>query len=95
MNPFAYGRVVSKNDFCPRPALEKELKSHISSNQNVVIEGERRTGKTSLICETIRKIKGARRLYVDLLEIKTVDDLCRRLVKAIVPMSNSGDFLAP
>jgi archaellum biogenesis ATPase FlaH len=93
MNPFVYGRVVSKNDFCPRPELEKELKSHISSNQNVLIEGERRTGKTSLICETIRKIKGTRVVYVDLLEIKTVDDLCRRMVKALLSLKNSAGFL--
>jgi AAA+ ATPase superfamily predicted ATPase len=93
MNPFVYGRVVSRNDFCPRPELEKQLKAHISANQNVLIEGERRTGKTSLICETIRKIKGSRVLYVDLLEIKTVDDLCRRMVKAIVSLGNSAGFL--
>ena len=93
MNPFVYGRIVSKTDFCPRPRLEKVLSAHIDSNQNVLIEGERRTGKTSLICETIRKIKGAKVLHVDLLEIKTVEDLCRRMVKAILSLGTSGGFL--
>jgi uncharacterized protein len=92
MNPFIYGRVVSKLDFCPRPALEKELKSHIASCQNVLVEGERRTGKTSLICETVRKTKENRLLYVDLLEIKTIDDLCRRIVKSLFSLSRSAGF---
>jgi uncharacterized protein len=92
MNPFVYGRVVSKKEFCPRPQLEARLKSHILSHQNVLVEGERRTGKTSLICETIRKIKNNSLLYVDLLEIKDVDELCRRMIKALVSMSQKENI---
>jgi hypothetical protein len=40
MNPFKYGQVVFDDDFCPRPKLEKALNSHISSAQNVLLEGE-------------------------------------------------------
>jgi hypothetical protein len=87
MNPFVYGRVVSKGEFCPRLLLESQLKSYILSNQNVLVEGERRVGKTSLICETIRKIKKCHLLYVDLLEIKDNDELCRRIIKSLLTMS--------
>lgn len=87
VNPFVYGRVVSKNEFCPRSQLESQLKSYMLSNQNVLVEGERRVGKTSLICETIRKFKKCHLLYVDLLEIKDIDELCRRIIKSLLTMS--------
>jgi predicted AAA+ superfamily ATPase len=54
----------------------------IKSGQNVVLQGERRMGKTSLLYETVRQLKRYRMLYVDLLEIKTADDLCKRMIKA-------------
>jgi hypothetical protein len=92
MNPFVYGRVVSKREFCPRPHLEAQLKSHILANQNVLIEGERRVGKTSLIFETIRKMDKCRLLYIDLLEIKDADELCRRMIKSFISMNQSENF---
>jgi AAA+ ATPase superfamily predicted ATPase len=86
MNPFKYGQVVFDKDFCSRPVLEKKLRNYISSAQNVLLEGERRIGKTSLIYEIMRQLKKPRLLYVDNMEIKTVDDFCRRMIKAIVSM---------
>ncbi|MBI5245513.1 MAG: ATP-binding protein [Elusimicrobia bacterium] len=93
MNPFKYGRVVSADDFCPRPALLKQLTGFIRSGQNVEIQGERRMGKTSLIYESVRQMKRLRMLYVDMLEIKTADDLCKRMVKALISMEQQAGFL--
>ncbi|MFA5812621.1 MAG: AAA family ATPase, partial [bacterium] len=93
MNPFKYGRVVSAGDFCPRPDLLRELKGFIRSGQNVVLQGERRMGKTSLIYEAIREMKRRRMLYVDMLEIKSSDDLCKRMVKALISMEQRAGFL--
>jgi AAA+ ATPase superfamily predicted ATPase len=90
MNPFRYGQVVLDKDFCPRPELEKILAEYIDSAQNVLIEGERRTGKTSLIYQVMRKLKKLRLLYIDIMEIKTVDDFCRRVIKAIVSMEQKS-----
>ncbi|MCP5052825.1 MAG: ATP-binding protein [bacterium] len=90
MNPFKYGSIVFDDDFCPRPELEKDLKSHITSAQNVLLEGERRTGKTSLIYQTTRTLGKFRLLYVDILEIKTVDDFCRRVINAIVSLERKS-----
>ena len=84
MNPFKYGQVVNAGDFCPRPELLKQLKSFVTSGQNVVLQGERRMGKTSLVCEALRQEKRHRMVYVDLLEIKTADDLGKRMIKAMV-----------
>lgn len=93
MNPFKYGRVVSAKDFCPRPKLLGQLTSFINAGQNVVLQGERRMGKTSLIYETIRRIKRRRILYIDLLEIKTVDYLCKRMVKAVIFLEQRSGLL--
>lgn len=93
MNPFKYGQLVSGGDFCPRPRLLKELKGFVTSGQNVVIHGERRIGKTSLICEAVRRLRANRMLYVDLLEIKTSDALCRRFAKAIISLEHQAGFL--
>jgi hypothetical protein len=93
MNPFQYGQVVSGEDFCPRPRLIEEMTGFIESGQNVAVQGERRTGKTSLICEAIRRLQKRRMLYVDLLEIKTSDDLCKRLLKALISLQRQSGFL--
>ena len=90
MNPFRYGQVVLDKDFCSRPQLEKILTDYISSAQNVLLEGERRTGKTSLIYQVVHKLKKLRLLYIDIMEIKTVDDFCRRVIKAIVSMEQKS-----
>ena len=52
MNPFKYGCVVDGEFFCPRPELERQLRAFAESGQNVVVQGERRMGKTSLIKHT-------------------------------------------
>ena len=62
------GQVVSADDFCPRPRLLKELVGFVRSGQNVVLQGERRMGKTSLIYEALRHVKRHRMVYVDLLD---------------------------
>lgn len=93
MNPFNYGKVVSHDDFCERPELMKQLISEIRRGQNVYVRGERRTGKTSLIIEAIRKNKKYRKVYIDLLEVKSLDDLIKRIVYAIVSARNETGFM--
>jgi hypothetical protein len=93
MNPFKYGQVVSAEDFCPRPKLLGQLMRFVRSGQNVVLQGERRMGKTSLICEALRRLKRYRMIYVDLLEIKTADDLGKRMIKSIVSAERQAGAL--
>lgn len=93
MNPFKYGQVVSAGDFCSRPKLVRELTGFIRSGQKTVLQGERRMGKTSLIYEAVRRVRSHRLLYVDLLEIKTNDDLCKRMVKALISVEKQAGFL--
>ena len=86
MNPFRYGRIVTGDDFCPRRALVEDLRGCLTARQNVVILGERRVGKTSLIFETTRRIRGLRLGYAQLWAVKTLEDLANRLLRAITTM---------
>ncbi len=93
MNPFKYGQVVTKDNYCPRPALEKTLRSRLLSGQNTYIEGERRTGKTSLIFETVAKTKSRWIVYIDLLEVKSVEDIHKRMLNGIAKARSSANVL--
>ena len=91
-NPFRYGCVVEDSFYCPRPSLEKQLAGFIRSGQNVVVHGERRMGKTSLINAVVRGMRGWRMLYVDLLHVQTVGDICRRIVSAVRNMERKASL---
>lgn len=84
MNPFKYGTIVSGQDFCGRETLIGQIIGYIKSSQNITIQGERRIGKSSTIHEAVRRCKGARPLYVDLLGIKSTDALCKRILREII-----------
>jgi hypothetical protein len=91
-NPFKYGCVVGGEDFCARPELAKSLAGFVRSGQNVVIQGERRMGKTSLVRETVGKMRGVRLVYVDLLGVCDVPDLCGRIAEALSETEQSLPF---
>ena len=84
MNPFKYGSIVLGKDFCGRKNLLKQITGYMEVSQNIVVFGERRIGKSSLVYEAIRKLKGTGILYMDLLGIKSVDAMCKRMLRAIV-----------
>lgn len=94
MDPFKYGQVVSGEYFCPRPDLAKTLKEHIEAGQNVYVQGERRIGKTSLITDVAKGLKSHQLLYVDLLGIKSVDLLVKKIALSLAGSSDKkGNFL--
>ncbi len=92
MNPFKYGSVVTGKDFCGRDRLIQDIQGHIESSQNIVIYGERRVGKTSLVYEAIRRQKSHRALQLDLMNVKSVDALCRKFLYAIGAMEQKAGF---
>jgi len=94
MNPFKYGCTVRDAYFCPRPALQHELTERIVSGQNVVIQGERRTGKTSLVLETARHIKGVSLFHADFLGVRDQAALCNRLVGAFARLETSDGWFS-
>lgn len=93
MNPFKYGSIVSGKNFCGRKDLLRQITGHIEASQNIVILGERRIGKSSLVYEAVRKIKRTDILYIDLLGIKSIDALCRRMLRAIVTLEKKASWI--
>lgn len=90
MNPFKYGTIVLGKDFCGRKAEIQQLVEHLEASQNVVIQGKRRIGKSSLIFESIRQYKKRRPLKLDCMEVKSVDMLCKRIIHAILALESRG-----
>ena len=91
--PFRYGCVVDGEYFCPRPELERQLRRYAESGQNLVIQGERRMGKTSLVKKAISGMKGERLLYIDLYGIRTLSDFCRRVMAGVGGVTEKMSFL--
>lgn len=93
MNPFRYGCIVAGENYCPRKELQRQLKELIKSGQNVVIQGPRRMGKTSMVGETVRSIRGMRLIYIDLFCVRTAAEFCRRVVDAALKCGKGRSFL--
>lgn len=93
MIPFKYGVVVSGKDFCGRTEYIEEIKTFVLSSQNIYIQGERRIGKTSLVFETVKRMKSHRLLIIDLLALRTPEELCSRIIKQLILLENKANFL--
>lgn len=89
INPFRFGGVVRGEQFCPRPDLTAALVRHIHNGQNVYVQGERRTGKTSLVHEAARQIRG-KMVYIDLMEVKSPEALAKRLLTGIFTLERAS-----
>ncbi len=57
-NPFAYSNYVTGESFCNRTKELSELLRYIKGSQNVLLYSHRRYGKSSLIRQVFREIKG-------------------------------------
>jgi hypothetical protein len=93
MNPFQFGKVVTGQEFCSRPELIQELRACLETGHNVAVLGERRTGKTSLIFETARRIQGLHLVYAQLWAINNVQDIATRLLRGIATMQSAVSWL--
>ncbi len=93
MLPFRSGMHVLGKNFCGRKRELRLLRDYTESSARVYLIGERRIGKSSLVLEAIRRRRGYRPLYVDFLAIKTVDDLCKRIVKAVITLERNKSNL--
>lgn len=84
MLPFRMGMRVSGDDFCGRRQELATLRDYVRGYGRVYVVGERRVGKSSLVFEALRTIRGTRIVDVDLMAIKTVADLTHRLAAAVI-----------
>ena len=83
MEAFKYGCIVDGENFCARPELSRQLANYISSGQNVVIQGERRIGKSSLVRAAISGMRGQRAVFADFMGVRSVTDVCNRIADAL------------
>lgn len=84
MNPFRFGTAVEEKFFIGRRQELKQLISHVTSGQNILVYGDRKIGKTSLLQRLINKLKPQTVcVYVDLWGIKTTEDFCLRFLKSL------------
>ena len=93
MNAFKYGCSVEGENFCARPELSRSLSNYVESGQNLVIQGERRIGKTSLVKETVSSMRGWSILYADFMGVRSVPDVCNRIADALARFDSSDSFM--
>lgn len=93
MNPFKYGCVVDGDNFCARIEAERQLRRFVESGQNVVVQGARRMGKSSLVRKVVSGMRGERLIYIDLYYIGTMSDLCSRVMAGIARMNDKMSFV--
>jgi len=89
-NPFHFGKAVSGDDFCPRPGLESALRAKLLAGQNLLAQGPRRTGKTSLLRRVAGSLPGYTEIYIDLFGVRTLEELVRRFAQSVVAVENSN-----
>jgi len=82
-NPFQYGVVVDDKAFCNRTEEIAYLKSQIKNGYSTWLYSPRRFGKTSLVDKVFREIKHTKCIYVDLYNIRSKDDFCRKYSRII------------
>jgi hypothetical protein len=90
-NPFVYGRVVTGKEFFGRTKLIERIQNHINAGQNIVVFGERRVGKTSLISEAIQQIK-LPCLKVDFYEVRSEREMIVRAIRGIERLEKQVPF---
>ena len=93
MNPFKYGCVVEGENFCARTDAERQLRRFAESGQNVVVQGARRMGKSSLVRKALSAMRGENLIYIDLYYIGTMADLCSRVMAGIARMNDKMPFI--
>lgn len=94
MLPFRLGMRVTGEEFCGRRRELAELREYMRSSGRVYVVGERRIGKTSLVFEAVRTLRGTRVVDVDLLAARSVADLTHRLAAAVIRAEhNQGRML--
>jgi len=89
VNPFKHGQIVTGKDFCGRKEEVRVLRERIAAGQNVVLYGERRCGKSSLVAEAVRTSRNRKAVFVDFLNVRSADDVCKRIAAGILKLEKA------
>jgi len=83
VNPFQFGVVIDDSAFCNRKEEISYLKTQIHNGYSTWLFSPRRFGKTSLVEKVFREVENTKCIYVDLYNIRSKDDFCRKYSKII------------
>lgn len=85
-NPFVFGKAITGKHFIDREEELREIVSHLSRGQNVILYSPRRYGKTSLIKQALEKLKGSKFVvfYIDLYRISSLNEFYQEYAKCMV-----------
>ena len=79
-NPFVFGQVLGPGaPFCSRPLLERTIRETVENRQRLVLLGDRRMGKTSLVEHTLAG-RDSLLVSIDLLGLASVEDFMDRVL---------------
>jgi hypothetical protein len=88
-NPFVYGQVlVPGRPFCARPTLEAQVLEAAQTQSRIVLVGERRMGKSSLVEHTLKN-RSHLLISVDLRRLISVEDFIDRLTMQLTSALNA------
>ncbi len=83
INPFQYGVVIDDRAFCNRKEEISYLKNQIRNGYSTWLFSPRRFGKTSLVEKVFRELNDTICIYIDLYNIRSKDDFCRKYSKVV------------
>lgn len=83
LNPFRYGKVVSTPYFTGREKEINEITSTLFAGNNVILIGQRRLGKTSLIKQVLKEINSSNSIYLDFYSIVSQKDFITKYAEEI------------
>jgi AAA+ ATPase superfamily predicted ATPase len=91
-NPFKYGKEVTGEYFCNRKKEIEDILKFMRSSTNLIIFSQRRFGKTSLIKETLIRVKkeGMAAIYVDLGSVLSEKTFVQTYSRAIAESISGG-----
>ena len=78
VNPFQFGVVINDDAFCNREQEIDFLKNQIEKGYSTWLFSPRRFGKTSLVEKVFREAEAATCIFVDLYNIRSLDDFSRK-----------------
>ncbi len=88
-NPFIFGQVLGAGvPFCSRPPLERSIRETVENRQRLVLLGDRRMGKTSLVEHTLAQ-GDTLLVSVDLLGLASVEDFMDRVLARLESVLSS------
>lgn len=84
MNPFKFDKLVSPEEFCGRESEIARLSSLVENKANVILYGDRRYGKTSLIQKVFAELPNSiLPIYIDIYSIVDEMDFATLLYEAV------------